>query len=112
MFRCARACKHVLGAAQSLRFTDVGIGGGYVNPEGDTPEARGPYVRTIKDLDVTAEADKQKVIEVLECALHDLSVRVTVDGLEDLDEDTATAQFVEDLRSTRPHLHFLSKAGA
>ena len=102
-----------MGAAQLLRFTDVGIGGGYVNPEGDTPEARGPYVRTIKDLDVTAEADKQKEIEVLECALHELSARVTVDGLEDLDnEDTAAAQFVEDLRSTRPHLHFLSKAGA
>ena len=74
-----------------------------------SPETK---VRTIKDLDVTAEADKQKVIEVLECALHDLSVRVTVDGLEDLDEDTAAAQFVEDLRSTRPNLHFLSKAGA
>ena len=108
----ARACSHVFGFfLLALRFSDVGIPGGYVNPEGETPEAKGPYVRTLKDLDVTADADKQKIAEVLECALHDLSVRVTVDGLDEDDEESAAAQFIEELRR-RAHLHFFKNKAA
>lgn len=92
-----------------IRFSDAGVPGGYVNPEGETPEAKGPYVRAISDLDVSTDADKQRVFDVIG-ALNNLCVRMTVDGEGDLDESSDSATFIKDLRS-RTNMHFYT-AGA
>ena len=81
-----------------------------MNPEGDTPEAKGPYVRTLKDLDSSSEVDKQRVFEMIGVVLNDLSIRVKVDGDGDLDESSDTAAFITELRA-RTNLHFFRGCG-
>ena len=93
-----------------LRFSEAGIGGNYTNPEGETPEAKGPYVRPMKDLDCSKNEDVQKAKAVLAEALGNVCVRVTVDQEEEIDEMSDAAIFVDGLRST-PNLHFAA-AGA
>ena len=48
---------------------------GYTNADADQsdPEARGPYLRIIRDLDVSEEAGKLKMREVLESVLKNLA---------------------------------------
>ena len=93
-----------------LRFADCGVGGGYVNPTGETPETKGPYVRPMNDLDVSTAADKQKVFDLLS-ALNDIAVRMTVDGEEDAEASSDTADFIKDLRG-RANVHLYATAGA
>ena len=81
-----------------------------MNPTGETPEAKGPYVRPMNDLDVSTEGDKQKVFDVL-AALNDLSIRMTVDGETKVDDSSDTAAFIKELRE-RANVHMYSAAGA
>ena len=98
------------GATYNLRqkFESGGAAGGYTNPEGKTPEEKGPYLRIMKDVDVSSE-DKLRVHHLLTDCLSDLCMRVTVDGDEELDEDSATASFIKELR-TKSNLYFFSAA--
>ena len=97
----------ILSAAPCSRFTSAGVGGGYTNPDG---EDKGPYVRMMKDLDVSKDDDKQRVLEILGGGvLNELSVRVIVEG-EEIEEDSAVEKFIEQLKE-RAHLHFYA-AGA
>ena len=70
-------------------------------------------MRTLKDLDTSSEKDRQRVVDMISSVLNDLSVRVTVDGDEDLDESSDAASFIKQLRA-RANLHFYtaSTAGA
>ena len=88
------------------RFASAGIGGGYANPDADE---RGPYVRTLMDLDVSKEGDKQRVFDMLGAGvLNDLSVRVLVEG--EVEDETPVASFIAELKQ-RSNLHFYA-AGA
>ena len=61
-------------------------------------------MRTLKDLDVSKEEDKQRILDMLGVGvLNDLSVRVLVEG--DMEEDSPVERFVEELKK-RSHLHF------
>ncbi len=86
------------------------MAGGYVNPSGESPEAKGPYVRPMNDLDVSTEGDKQKVFDVLS-AINNISVRMTVDGEAEVEDSSDTAAFIKELRA-RAYVHFYSAAGA
>ena len=94
------------------RFTEANIPGGYANPTKDS-DAKGPYVRMLKDLDVSADG-QQIVLNLLESVLSDLHVSITVDGLDeeedDDEEESDVAAFIKLLRA-RANLHF-SSAGA
>ena len=61
-------------------------------------------VRTLKDLDVSKEEDKQRILDMLGVGvLNELSLRVLVEG--DMEEDSPVERFVEELKK-RSHLHF------
>ena len=94
----------------TVRFADCGVAGGYVNPTGESPEAKGPYVRPMSDLDVSTEGDKQKVFDVLG-ALNNLAVRMKVDGEAKVEDTTDTATFIKELRA-RANVHLYTAAGA
>ena len=92
---------------QCSRFASAGVGGGYTNPDG---EDKGPFVRMMKDLDVSKDDDKQRVFEILGGGvLNELSVRVIVEG-EEIEEDSPVEKFINQLKQ-RTHLHFYG-AGA
>ena len=81
-----------------------------MNPTGETPEAKGPYVRPLNDLNTATAADKQKVFDLLS-ALNDLCVRMTVDGEEDAEASSDTTAFIKELRD-RANVHLFVNAGA
>jgi hypothetical protein len=87
--------------AYKHQFTQVGIGGGWANPDA---EDKGPYLRTLKDLDMTKQEDKETLFKVLgEGVLNDLALRVQVEG--DIEDDSAVAEFIDQLKCL-PNLHF------
>ena len=88
-----------------IRFASAGIAGGYANPEAETPEGKGPYVRTLKDLDLSKESERQRVLDMIGVTLNDLNVRVVIAGDVDASDETAVASFVRVLRA-RSNLHF------
>ncbi len=58
----------------------------------------------MKDLDVSKDADKQQIYDVLGSAvLNDLAVRVQIDG--DVEQDSSVEIFIAELKE-RPNLHF------
>ena len=81
------------------QFTQAGVGGGYANPDS---EDKGPYLRTLKDLDVT-KVDKEQIFKILGDVLNDLAVRVVIDG--NVEEDSAVEGFITELKGL-PNLHF------
>ena len=87
--------------AYKTQFSQIGIGGGYQKPDS---EDKGPYLRTMKDIDVTKAEDKEKVFKLLgNGCLNDLAVRVLVES--DVDEDSDVGKFITDLKGM-PNLHF------
>lgn len=86
------------------KLASMGIPGGYVNPESD--DNKGPYVRTLKDIDIAVAEEKQRVFTMLsEGVFAELAMRVVVEGEEEVAEDSPAATFVNELRD-RSHLHF------
>ena len=91
------------------KFLDAGVGGGYANPEASPQdaEARGPYLRIMKDLNTSEEAPKQLVRAVLADVLGNLAVRMVVDNTAsgELAEDAPNTLFIKELREM-PSAHF------
>ena len=85
------------------KFADAGAPGGYTNPEGQSPEEKGQYLRTLKDIDVSIDSEKQRVIDLLSTSLNEICMRTSVDGK--IEEDTAVSSFVAELKEL-PYLHF------
>ena len=64
----------------------------------------------MKDIDVSKEDEKQKVFDMLGAGvLHNLAVSVKIEG--DIEEDSAVAAFIDELRLL-PNLHFQAAAAA
>ena len=81
------------------KFDAAGAPGAWMNPEAQSNEERGPYLRTLKDIDVSTESGKASVAALLTDSLGNLCMRVAVDGTEDLEEDCPTVCFIKELRS-------------
>ena len=98
------------GSTYNLRqkFESGGAPGAWLNPEGQTPEEKGPYLRTMKDVNVATEGlgGRARVSALLTDALSDMCFKVVVDGNEKLEEDCPTALFIKDLRNRRNY-HFI-----
>ena len=88
------------------QFASLNVGGGYANPDA---EDKGPYVRTMKDLDVSKEENRERIAEVLDSVLNNLACRLVVDG--EIEEDSPVEHYVSQLRQ-RPNLHFHEVVGA
>ena len=70
-------------------------------------------VRTLKDLDVCTETDKERVWNLLDNVLNKLCIRVIVDDLQSVDEDDASFLFIKEMRSrSNLFFHEASAAGA
>ena len=70
-------------------------------------------VRTLKDLDVSTDADKERVWNLLSNVLNNLCIRVIVDDLHTIDEDDASALFIKEMRErSNLFFHEASAAGA
>ena len=70
-------------------------------------------VRTLKDLDVSTDADKERVWNLLSNVLNNLCIRVIVDDLHTVDEDDESALFIKEMRSrSNLFFHEASAAGA
>ena len=70
------------------------------------------YVRTVKDLDLSSETEKQRFLDIIGGILKDLHVRVAIDGDLDEDEDeedSPVLAFIKSLRD-RSNLHFAAAA--
>jgi hypothetical protein len=83
------------------RFDGMGVPGGRV---GVTDTSRGDYVRLMKNVDVTKEAEVARIVEVLDAVMKGLALRVLVDG--HTEAETAVSTFLNLLRQ-RPHMHFV-----
>ena len=84
------------------RFEEMGIRGGRI---GATDNSKGDYVRLMEHVDVSKEAERTRVTQVLEKVLKNLALRVLVDG--DVEAASPVADFIEILRA-RPHMHFVA----
>ena len=63
------------------------------------------YYRMLKEIDVTDEASKKKVLDMLGSAVfNNLAMRVVVD--KDPEEETAIVEFIDELKAL-PHCHFV-----
>jgi len=82
------------------RFEEMGIQGGRVNV---TETSRGDFVRIMKNVDVSLAEEKQRIDEVLEKVLHNLTLRVLVDG--SVEADSEVARWLDGLRGRR-NMHF------
>ena len=91
------------------KFLDAGVGGGYANKEADQQdaEARGPYLRIMKDLNTSEEESKELVRKVLTEVMNNLAVRMIVDNTAsgELAEDAPNTTFIKELREM-PSVHF------
>lgn len=79
-------------------FERFGVQGGRINV---TPTSKGDYVRLMPKIDVTK--DEQTIIKVIEEVLHNVALRVLVDGT--CDDESPVGKFLEKLRE-RPNMHF------
>lgn len=88
------------------KFASAGIAGGYAKPDA---EDKGPYVRSLPDLDVSRDDEKQRVWDMLgDAVFNHLAVRLLVEG--DVEEESASERFIQELKD-RSNVHFYS-AGA
>ena len=91
------------------QFLEAGVGGGYANKEADPQdaEARGPYLRIMKDLNTGEEESKELVRKVLTEVMNNLAVRMVVDSSASgkLAEDAPNTTFIKELREM-PSVHF------
>ena len=95
------------------KFQAKGISGGYAHPD---QEEKGPYVRTLRDLDISQADEKQRVFDMLgEEIFNGLAMRVQVDSSAGGHESDAVANFIQELKQYQ-HLHFheapVNEAGA
>ena len=88
------------------RFEDMGIQGGRV---GVTETSRGDYVRIMKDVDISSQEEKSRIVQVIEKVLRNLALRVLVDG--EVEADSAVSKWLESLRE-RANMYFPAKAEA
>jgi len=88
------------------RFEVLGVPGGRV---GASENAKGDYVRIMKDQDVSDSAVLDRISQVIEKVLKNLAVRVLVDGK--CEADTPVAIFLASLRK-RPNMHFADERSA
>ena len=82
------------------RFEEMGIQGGRVNV---TETSRGDYVRIMKNVDVSLAEEKQRIDEVIEKVLHNLTLRVLVDGT--VEAESEVSRWLDSLRA-RKNMHF------
>ena len=95
------------------KFQSKGISGGYANPDS---EDKGPYVRTLRDLDISQADERQRVFNMLgEEIFNQLAMKVQVDSSAGGHESDAVSNFIQELKQYQ-HLHFhetpVNEAGA
>ena len=83
-------------------FEAQGIQGGRMQGTAENP--KGEFVRLMLKLDVSKQDQIDRVVKVLEEVLHNLAIRVTIDGK--VEEKTAVSDFIAKLRE-RPNMHFV-----
>ena len=64
----------------------------------------GEYVRLMPNVDITKEGEEERVLAVITQVLHNLAMRVLVDGV--CEPDTPNANFLDKLRAM-PNMHFV-----
>ncbi len=73
-----------------------------IQPSKDT--SKGEFVRLLLKIDITKDGESDRIVEVIEKVLHNIALRVCVDGKAD--PETPVGQFLAKLRGM-PNMHFV-----
>ena len=65
---------------------------------------QGEYVRLLLKIDLTKQGEEERIVRVLEGVLHNVALRVMLEGK--CEPETPVAAFLEKMRA-RPHMHFV-----
>ena len=70
-----------------------------------TETSKGEYVRLMLKIDITKEGEDERIVAVIQKVLHNVALRVLVDGK--CEPDTPVGKFLAKLREM-PNMHFVS----